>query len=434
MALCMIIEDDSAQRGIIRTLLEFEGFEVVEAASGQEAIDLIDGCRPETVLLDLGLPDADGLDLIPVLLARSPLSRIIVLTGANDAATAVTALRSGARHYLVKPWDENELIHVLQREANQVDHDESTRRTAESSIFWGQHPAMTTIRQRIRQLSVSPWTPVLILGETGTGKEVVASELHRSTENGGPMVALNCASVPRELLESELFGHEKGSFTGADNRRRGLAEIARNGTLFLDEIGEMSPDLQAKLLRFLQDHTFRRVGGSEQIESQCRIIAATHQDLDAMIEDGRFRVDLYYRLAVIQLEIPPLRKRRNDIVPLANVLSQQVSGSLGVPIKPFHREAEKALREHGWRGNVRELRNRIERAFVLAEGSLIFPDDLDLPDRPKEMRNEGSDEAKHLRRVLEESQWNVSEAARRLGVERHWLRYRMRKHDITVPI
>ena len=433
MPLCLIVEDDRAQQRVLRTLLAHGGYETAVAGTAQEMLQAISELRPEMILMDLGLPDANGLKLIPKVRSINPLSRIVVLTGTNDVAAAVEALRAGARHYLVKPWDDDELLHVLEREAHNVDHAESDQRARSSKIVWGQHPAMTRIQVQLDHLSRAPWTPVLINGETGTGKELVARELHQLTQAGGPIVALNCAAIPGDLLESELFGHEKGAFTGADSRRRGLAEVARNGTLFLDEVGEMSPGLQAKLLRFLQDYTFRRVGGHEETTSRCRIVAATNRDLGALQADGSFRSDLFYRLAVVRIEIPALWERRGDIVPLANALLTSVSESLGMPPRPFHPEAELALREHRWRGNVRELRNRIERAMVLSHDQWIFPEDLDLPDREPGEPSTVADDAEHLRRVLRECGWNVSRAARELGVARHWLRYRMSKFEIRPP-
>ncbi|MEN8165294.1 MAG: sigma 54-interacting transcriptional regulator [Acidobacteriota bacterium] len=282
MALCLIIEDDAPQRSVLSATLEAEGYQVVEAENGAIARELCSKRVPELILLDLGLPDTDGLKLIPDLRVSSPLSRIVVLTGRNSVADAVTALRTGARHYLLKPWDLEELLLVVEREIRAVDFAEAQQRCDDSNIAWGSHPGMTRLRTQLGKLSLSPMTPVLIEGETGSGKEVMARELHRMSASDGPFVAMNCASIPSGLMESELFGHERGAFTSADRRRRGLAELARNGTLFLDEIGEMAPALQAKLLRFLQDFRFRRVGGEEELESRCRIIAATHRNLEEM--------------------------------------------------------------------------------------------------------------------------------------------------------
>ena len=435
MALCLVVEDEPTAAELLGEALRAAGHSVCLAASAAAAATMVAHHMPEVVLLDLGLPDADGLEVIPRILLAHPLARIVVLTGRNSVADAVAALRAGARHYLVKPYDLQELLVVVERECTAVNLVESTTRTAGSELFWGRHPAMRHLKVQVERVARSPWTPVLIQGETGTGKEVVARELHRLTAPEGPFVALNCASMPQELLESELFGHERGAFTGADSRRRGLAEIAHRGSLFLDEIGEMPPALQAKLLRYLQDGRFRRVGGSDEIVSRCRFIAATHRDLEALQRQGLFRDDLYFRLAVIGLQIPPLRDRGGDAVALAYVLLERIAGQLGVRPRQLAPDAERAICEHVWRGNVRELANRLERALVLSEDDVVRAHDLDLPADAGAAGPSAIDEPEpvRLRRVLESCRWNVSRAARQLGLERHQLRYRMSRHGIERP-
>lgn len=437
MALCLVIEDDADQRSLLAAMLRADGHDAVEASNAEMGRRLCSDHLPEVVVLDLGLPDGDGLALIPELHARSPLSRIIVLTGRNTVAGAVAALRAGARHYLLKPWDDEELLLVVEREIRTVEVAEARERLVETDVFRGSHPTLTRLHDQLERLAPSPHTPVLIQGETGSGKEVVARELHRLSQAGGAFIAMNCASIPSELMESELFGHEKGAFTGAEARRKGLAELARDGTLFLDEIGEMALPLQAKLLRFLQDHRFRRVGGEKEIQSKCRIMAATHRNLEVMEQDGSFRSDLYYRLAVVCLTIPPLRERREDILPLTYWLLDKVARAVGRPQKQLSPGAEQAIVEHHWRGNVRELRNRLERALVLGEEHQIQPEDLDLlvsaPASADGRLSETRDEAVLLRRLLEEEGWSISAAARRRGVPRHWLRYRMAKYDLRRP-
>jgi len=318
MPLCLIVEDELAQRRVLADTLKSFGHEVVVSATGAEAIHACLRTPPELVLLDLGLPDVDGLDLIPRVLERAPLARIIVTTGRESVRAAVAALRAGARHYLVKPWELDELAVVVEREARAVDSAESARRLEAGEAYWGRHAKLARVRRHLGRLAAAPSTPVLIEGETGTGKEVLARELHQRTASGGLFVAVNCAAIPADLLESELFGHERGAFTGADSRQRGLVELARDGTLFLDEVGEMPAHLQAKLLRFLEGNRFRRVGGEEELCSPCRIVAATHQDLEAMQVSGAFRPDLFFRLAVVRLRVPPLRERREDLLGLAD--------------------------------------------------------------------------------------------------------------------
>ena len=439
MPLCLIVEDAPQQRAILDRLLCSQGYETVTADRAATARALCAERRPEVVLLDLGLPDADGLDLIPELLRLVPLCRIVVLTGFDSVRVAVEALRAGACHYLVKPWDREELLLVVAREARSVAFSESRARAGAGDVFWGHSAALGALRARLERLASSPLTPVLVEAETGAGKEVVARELHRLSRAGGPFVPLNCAAVPAELLESELFGHERGAFTGAEARRRGVVELARDGTLFLDEIGEMALPLQAKLLRFLEDHRFRRLGGEELLASPCRVVAATHQEVEALQAQGRFRPDLFFRLAVVRLRVPSLRERPEDLLALSHFLLDRLSRALGRPARPLSPAAERALCDHQWPGNVRELRNRLERALVLGETDRIQPEDLDLdrrgsPEPPAPPPLEASNldpEALQLRRLLEQERWCVARLARRMGLPRHRLKYRIAKLGLS---
>lgn len=435
MALCLIVEDDPRQRTILESTLRAAGYEAVGAGDGKTALAACALHRPEVVLLDLGLPDIDGLELLPLLQARFPLTRIVVLTGLDSVAAAVAAMRAGARHYLTKPWRREELLVVVEREARAVDLAESQeRRASGSGVFWGTHPDMLTLRGQLAKLAAAPRTAVLLEGETGTGKEVVAAELHRQTGARGAFVGLNCAAVPSELLESELFGHERGAFTGAEGRRRGVAELARDGTLLLDEVADLPPALQAKLLRFLQEYRFRRVGGEEEIASPCRVVAATHRDLGELVRAGGFRSDLYFRLAVVRLRLPALRDRRADILPLCRFLLERICLSLGRLPRALSPAAEQAILAHPWPGNVRELANRLERALVLGDEATIQPADLDLGAAPAAAASGfGLDDPVRLRQALEKHRWNLARTARELGVERHWLRYRVQKYRLTDP-
>jgi len=431
MGSCLVVEDNPRQRKLLMATLSAEGHRIVAAANGIEALRAVHETPPDVILLDLGLPDADGLELIPRLLAAAPLSRIVVITGQDVVSTAVGALRAGARHYLVKPWDREELLLVVAREARAVQAEQARALNDGSTVFWGTSPRINTIRTQLAKIAVSPYTPVLIAGETGVGKEVVARELHRLSAPPGPFIPVNCAAVPDELLENELFGHERGAFTGANARRRGLAELADEGTLFLDEVGDMSVSLQAKLLRFLQDHRFFRVGGETEITVRCRVVAATNRNLELLLRDGGFREDLYYRLAVLTLHIPPLRERSEDIVPLAYHLQREIATEIGRDPRQLSLAAEEALARHQWAGNVRELRNRLERALILGSETAIQPTDLDLHLDVPRRTGRTTDEPDRLHRVLEEEAWIVARAARRLGVPRHWLRYRIKKYGLT---
>lgn len=434
MALCLVVEDDERQRTILEQTLRAGGFETLGARDGQSALSACALHRPEVILLDLGLPDIGGLDLLPMLQSRFPLTRIVVLTGLDSVATAVAAMRAGARHYLTKPWRREELLVVIEREVHAVDLAESQERRSrgDEAVYWGTHPDMLTLRGQLAKLAAAPRTAVLIEGETGSGKEVIAQELHRQTAARGAFVALNCAAVPSELLESELFGHERGAFTGADARRRGVAELAREGTLLLDEVADLPLGLQAKLLRFLQEARFRRVGGEEEIASPCRVVAATHRDLQALVQAGKFRSDLFFRLSVVRLRLPALRHRRADILPLCQYLLERIARSLGRLPRSLSPTAEQGVLAHSWPGNIRELANRIERALVLGDDIMIQPNDLDLGSESAASSDSGQlPEPVRLRQALERNRWNLARTARELGVERHWLRYRVQKYRLA---
>jgi len=436
MSLCLVVEDQDLQRRMIAALLREAGYQVLESGSGATAERLCHDHHPELILLDLGLPDIDGIDLLPKLLAMSPLSRVIVLTGQDSVRLAVASLRAGARHYLVKPWDRDELLVVLEREIKAVNHREIDIREGETSIFWGSNLEMSRIRDDLARLKDAPFTAVLLQGETGTGKEVVARELHRLTHNDGALVALNCAAVPNELMESELFGHERGAFTSAESRRRGLIELADHGTLLLDEIGEMAAHLQPKLLRFLENGNFRRVGAESEMRSRCRVIAATHADLEERQKNGLFRPDLYYRLSVVTITLPPLRERLEDLLPLTNFLLGRISKNIGQGPKALSPRAEKAILRHPWPGNVRELANRLERALVLGPGESIEPRDLDLHETsalPMEIHHEILKNPERLRKLLDQHDWNLSQVARLLGIERHRVKYRVKTLGLSKP-
>jgi two-component system, NtrC family, response regulator AtoC len=436
VALCVVVEDQDLQRRTLAVTLQAARYQVLEARTGSAALDVIAMHLPEAVLLDLGLPDVDGLDLVPRILQVSPMSRIVVLTGRNSVAESVSALRAGARHYLVKPYDREELLVVLEREIAAVNLEVVHDRERRANVFWGADPAMSSIDSRLDRLAESPWTPVLVHGETGTGKEVVARELHRRSQVGGAFVAINCAAVPAGLMESELFGHERGAFTGAGVRRRGAVELAEGGTLFLDEVGEMELRLQAKLLRFLQDGSFRRLGSENEMSSRTRVVAATNRSLGELEASERFRPDLFYRLAVVPLAVPPLRDRAGDLLPLTRFLLERIASDLGRPPRPLSPRAEKAVCRHPWPGNVRELGNRLERALVLGTEGIIEPEDLDLP-RDEAGAAVGASvilpDPARLRRLLEEEGWNLAAVARRLGIPRHRVKYRVARLGLRRP-
>jgi two-component system NtrC family response regulator len=403
-------------------------------------VEIFERERMSIAVLDLGLPphprDAvEGLRTISELIRRDPLVKVIIISGNSDRQNALRALEKGAVDVFAKPINLEELKFVLQRACRRVEME--TERLAENDplpaasepVFEnmiGSSPSMQAVFSTIGKVAETD-LPVLILGESGTGKELVANAIHnRSPWRHGPFVAINCGAIPETLLESELFGNEKGAFTGATTHRRGKFEYAQGGTLFLDEIGDLAQPLQVKILRFLQEKVIERVGGREPISVQCRVIAATHRDLDAAVHEQRFREDLYFRLAVIRVALPPLRQRRDDLIALAEHFIEAFSRELKKPPNKLSDAAVAAIRKHTWPGNVRELQNRIKCALVLADSPLINPSDLELDaalsatSRPAGTLREAIQELEREIVVtkLRENNGNISKTARMLGISR----------------
>ncbi len=373
----LVVEDDADVADALARALARLGCEVELAASMGEAGGALGRAAFDVVLLDLGLPDREGLSALDSVLERDPRCRVVVVTGRNDAAMAVRALRRGAVDYLVKPWEREELALVVGRALG----DAQARRELEAAREGGaagaprpvgSSPAWRRVLDELRSAAESPRAPVLVCGESGTGKDVVAQLVHQwSPRAAGPFVTLNAACLPSSLLESELFGHEAGAFTGARSTRRGLFELASGGTLFLDEIGELPLDLQPKLLRVLEGQPFRRLGGEREVRADVRLVAATNRSLPEMIARGAFREDLYYRLRVLELRLPALRERPGDVRELSLHLVGRMVGELGRPGASLDPRALDCLVAYPWPGNVRELRNVLERALVLARGGAI---------------------------------------------------------------
>jgi two-component system, NtrC family, response regulator len=414
-----------------------EDYTVCTASDRQTALELSRKEDISIAVLDLGLPPhpreaIEGLLTIEALLARDPLAKVIIVSGTTERRNALRALEKGAFDIFAKPVNLDELKIVLQRahrrlemEREQLRENASSGRSAFESMI-GSSPAMRGIFSTIEKVAATD-LPILILGESGTGKELVANAIHnRSANKNGPFVAINCGAIPETLLESELFGNEKGAFTGATTHRRGKFEYAHGGTLFLDEIGDLAPSLQVKILRFLQAKVIERVGGREPIPVQCRVIAATHRDLDSAVKENRFREDLYFRLAVIKIALPPLRQRGDDVIELAEHLIGTFSQELKKPPKKLSESAIEAIRKHTWPGNVRELQNRIKCAIVLADSPYINAADLELeapmPPIPvmastlREARQELEREL--IVTKLRENNGNISKTARTLGISR----------------
>lgn len=450
----LLVEDEALFARAVVKRLQKAGFECEHAESLSDARLLIKQFEPDMALLDMRLPDGNGLDLLSEFIARN--INTIVMTAFGDVSDAVNAIKLGAIDYLKKPIDLEELLLIIQKNEKttelQTSLDYSRQRNAvanDSVQLIGESTPMQSVRQqitRIAQLSalsdaVQP--TVLITGETGTGKDVVARFLHGSCANHDkPFVHVDCASLPAELIESELFGHEKGAFTNAVSSRPGLIESAEDGTLFLDEIGELPLGLQAKLLNVLERRMVRRLGSTKERPVNARIIAATNRDLYQMSNEGRFRSDLYYRLNVITMKMPPLRDRGADVLLLANYFRQLTEKRYALPHHEFSAAALMAMQTYHWPGNVRELRHQISRAVLMCTQSMISELDLGLPQvgmnqvasvlqGDSQVTLDDAEKAMLLN-ALEQSRNNVSKAARLLGITRMTMRYRMDKHGISI--
>ncbi len=443
MRTLLIVDDDEAIRRSLAISFRRE-FQILEAAEGNEALEIIRETPIDIVLLDQRLPDADGTEVLKEIKRLSPEVPVIMLTAYGTVKSSVKAMKLGAFDYIEKPYDIEEVkltianalkLRMLEEEINHL-RLELKEKYALSGII-GKSKAMQDVFRLIKDIAPLDIT-VLITGETGTGKELVARAIHyNSSRANGPFVAVNCAAIPENLLESELFGYEKGAFTGAVKRKKGKIELAERGTLFLDEIGDMPSELQAKLLRFLEDRTFERLGGEENIKANVRIVAATNQDLTLAIKERRFREDLYFRLNTVTIYLPPLRKRLEDIPLLAEHFVQQYNQNFKKDVKGISPEALSLLMQYDWPGNVRELKHVIERAVALCRGEMVTPKDLAL--EPKE---ELGEEIYDLNRILERHEkaaikkalmqtgYNKTKAAQLLGISLRSLQYKVKKYGL----
>ena len=374
----LVVDDERSMREFLSIMLKKEGHDVVVADCGRAAVKILERRPVDLLISDIKMPDMSGVD---VLRRAKEIRQDIVgimITAFKSTESAVEALRLGAHDYLEKPFD-NELLKKKVRDALEQ------RRVPEYTIL-GDSPQITEVRERITRVAPTNST-ILITGESGTGKELVARAIHsQSKRSARPFVPLNCGALPETLLESELFGHEKGAFTSADSTKKGLVEAAERGSIFLDEIGEMSLMMQVKVLRFLQERRFRRVGGTEEKDADVRVIAATNQDLAKMVETGDFRRDLFYRVNVIKVDVPPLRERKEDILPLAQHFIDKFNRQMGKELQGLAPSARRTLESYTWRGNIRELENVIERAVALEDNDMVQAESLDLGDIPGQDR------------------------------------------------
>jgi two-component system response regulator FlrC len=382
MGRVLVVDDEDGVREFLAEALELDDHEVSQAADGMEALERLSAGGAHVVLTDLSMPRMDGMELVRRVRSEHPDTEVVVLTARGTVDAAVEAMKLGVFDFLQKPLESPTELRLIVNRALERHRlraiDEAHRPEGEPVLSYGA-PAMTPVVEALQRVASTP-TTVLLMGESGTGKEVAARAIHAWSGRTGPFVAVNCAALSSSLLESELFGHEKGAFTGASSRRRGKVELADGGTFFLDEVGELEPNLQAKLLRVLQERVFERVGGNQTIAVDVRWIAATNRDLQSMMQAGSFREDLYHRLAVFPIRLPALRQRREDIVPLAGALLEQIGAKLGRPRLRLDPACNEALVARPWRGNVRELANALERAAILADGETLHPSAFELAD------------------------------------------------------
>ncbi len=442
----LIIDDQPTVRFGLRRLLEVQGYRVFEAETGSQALPLVTENSPQLIMLDLRLPDVDGIDLLPRIQAIDDAVPVIILTAHGTIETAIRALKNGAENFLTKPFDGEGLLILISKtlEQSRSRRERLLMGLAEGRVaaeyYLGQSESMASIHQTVERLAPSD-TTVLLQGETGTGKGIVAHLIHRlSQRSDKPFVTVNCAGFTRELLESELFGHEKGAFTGAVANKPGLLELAHEGTIFFDEVAEMEPSIQGKFLHVLEQRKFRRVGGVQEKEVDVRIIAATNKNLPDEISKQRFREDLFYRLSVLPVTLPPLRDRPKDILPLVDHFIKHFNQKLNRSVQSVTPKSEALLMSYHWPGNVRELRNVVERAMILCEGDRIHATDLPLgvsaalEARPKKKGEQflSLDEVEHLhiQEVFESTGRNHTRTCDILGITRPTLYSKLRRYDL----
>ena len=459
----LVVDDQDSIRHFVCQALEAEGYTVVSAGSVREARVAIERDMPDMAFLDLKLPDGTGIELLREIKRVQPEVSVVLMTAFGELETAVEAMSAGAFWFVKKPFQNEELLALAARALESQKIWLELRRLrhqafADEDYLHSSSPAMQEAYAIAEQVARGDTTSVLIEGESGTGKEYFANLIHRmSARHSQPFVEINCAAIPSELLESELFGHEKGAFTDARAQKLGLMELANGGTLFLDEIGEMSPMLQVKLLRVLERRTFKRVGGIKDIAVNLRIISATNQDLEKMVKEGSFREDLYYRLKVVPLFVPPLRERKEDIIPLARLFMERFAKQFKKPFRAISASAERVLTDHNWQGNIRELKNMFERTVLLETAETLEAHHLKLAPRARAgqpdaslgqrvdevLQNSVTDAGIPFEPLVEEleralilrasyaTKWNQSRTAEMLNLKRDKLRYRMKLYGIA---
>lgn len=448
----LIIDDERNFREFLAEALEAEGFAVRIGSDARSGLALAAQRMPDVVLLDQNLPDRPGVEVLKELRMGRKAPAVVVVTAHAAYGAAVRAIKAGASQYLVKPFEFSDLLECLAEVSAGAAMSHLEDREMPGIV--GESPSLAAVKERVLRIARAPVSRVLLYGESGTGKEVIARAIHDlSARASSPFISVNCAALTDSLLMSELFGHERGAFTDARERRIGLFEAAAGGTLLLDEVTEMGPQAQAALLRVLEQRAVRRVGGTSEIPVDVRIIAATNRSLEEAVGQGRFRADIFYRLSIVQLRLPPLRERGDDIIRLAEHFCEMLAPGYGVPVPAIPDGVRQILRSHAWPGNVRELRNAIEHALVGGAGSMLRPDDLPAHVRlgrelgPEVAGHESLDdlsfpeakqrviadfERRYLTRALRRSRGNVSRAAEEIGILRQALQRLLSRHGVDV--